>query len=95
MAKYGNILAVFNADQPTINSVETILKDHKTNFVVCEGLYFVETNSKKNTTDVTSALNILGVDFVLFHNNISDGSLIKSNGIDNLTVNKINKILFK
>jgi hypothetical protein len=95
MAKYGNIMAVFHVDQPTTTSIETMLRDLKTEFVLCEGLYFVETNSKKNTLEVINAMNGLGVQYVFFHNNIADGSLVKSNGIDKAMVGKINKIMLR
>jgi hypothetical protein len=95
MAKYGNILTVFNIDDNGKNKIENILTTNSTVFVQLNDTFFVETNSKKNTGDVIRDLNTLGIEFIFFHNHISDGSLIKSSGIDAATVQSIDGILFR
>lgn len=95
MARYGNILALFDANQQIKNDVEDVLSDNQTNYMEFNELYFVETNSKKNTGDVIRGLQDLDIVFIFYHNNISDGSLIKSKGIKDDTIDEINTILFK
>lgn len=95
MAKYGNILTVFNTDNNAYTEIETVLTNNQTDFIKLNDTYFIETNSKKNTSDVLNDLNGVGIAFIFFHNHISDGSQIKSNGIDESNLKNINRILFK
>lgn len=95
MAKYGNILAIINSEPEGISDVTAVLVKYKLIFKSIDNLFYLETTSKKNTTDIISDLNRLDIQFLFFHNNISDGSVIKSKGIDNNTINAIQKILFE
>jgi hypothetical protein len=93
MASYGNILTVFNADDQGIKHIETTLIKNNNDFTKIDITYFVKTNSKKNTRDLISKLHEINVDFVFFHNNISDGSQIKTSGINPETEMKLKTIL--
>ena len=95
MAYYGNILTVFNSDDQDIIQIETTLSDNNNDFTKIDNVYFVETNSKKNTRDLISKLNKIDVDFVFYHNNISDGSQIKTSGINQEIEMKLKNILMK
>ena len=95
MAYYGNILTVFNSDDQDIIQIETTLSDNNNDFTKIDNVYFVETNSKKNTRDLISKLNKIDVDFVFYHNNISDGSQIKTSGINHENKMKLKNILLK
>ncbi|MCU0440454.1 MAG: hypothetical protein MUC49_21385 [Raineya sp.] len=95
MAKYGNILTIFNSDDNKSTEVEIILANNQTVYLKLHNTYYIETNSKKNTSNVIRELNNLNIDFVFFHNHISDGSQIKSKGIDDSNINTINRILFQ
>jgi hypothetical protein len=95
MAKYGNILTVFNADDHVKNQIETILINNMVVYLRLNDTFFVETTSKKNTADVIRDLNTLTIEFIFYHNHIADGSLIKTTGIDAATVQAIDGILFR
>jgi hypothetical protein len=95
MAKYGNILAVIDSSPQAIIDITVILKKYQVLFESIDNLFYIETISKKNTKDIIADLNTLDIQFLFFHNNISDGSLIKSKGIDDTTIKAIQKILFK
>lgn len=95
MAKYGNILTIFDADLNSHSKVEAILKKNKADFKKMTDTYYIETNSKQNTGDVLKDLNGIDIEYVFFHNNISDGSQIKTNKISDTLVNDINRIMLK
>ncbi|TDD94127.1 hypothetical protein [Flavobacterium cellulosilyticum] len=95
MAKYGNILTLFNTEANENKKIDTILTKNQTTFLNLNNTYYIETNSKKNTSEVINDINALGIKYIFFHNHISDGSLIKNNGIDEDKISKINTILFK
>jgi hypothetical protein len=95
MAKYGNILAIFDSGPQTIGDVTTILKKYNVLFENIDNQFYIETTSKKNTNNIIDDLNGLDILFLFFHNNISDGSLIRSKGIDDDTIDAIQKILFE
>lgn len=95
MAKYGNILTILNADDNSRTQIETVLANNRTIYAKLKDNYYIETNSKKNTAEVLKDLNVLDIKFIFFHNHISDGSLIKSRGIDDNDINTIERILFK
>lgn len=95
MAKYGNIMTVVNLDTPTQTTVEQLLSSHQVSFILFNGLYYLETNSKLNTTEVIKALRNEGVSFVFFHNHNSDNSEIKSNNIEPTIVDEIKRILLE
>jgi len=95
MAHYGNILIIYNADDQHLEEVKKILENNNTDHEQVETSFFVETTSLDNTANVVKDLNILGASFLFFHNRISDGSLIRTNGIEDDTVTRIDDILFK
>ena len=95
MAKYGNILTILNGNDNIHSQVETVLSDNQTVYVKLKDTFYVETNSIKNTGEVIKNLNVLDIEFIFFHNQISDGSLIRSKGIDQDKMNTINMIMFK
>ena len=96
MANYGNILAVFNTDISTKNKIENILSTHQASFVLLNELFFLETSSKSNTRKILNELNtILDLEYLFYHNHISDGSQIKSKNMDADLTQKINKILIR
>ncbi len=94
MANYGNIVAIFTDDANTKTEVENIFTNNQVRFANCKNLYFVETTSKTNTSTVISQIKGLGIQFLFYHNYISDGSQIRSNGIDSDLIKSINNILF-
>ena len=95
MARYGNIMIVFNADVETMNNVKTILIENGADFENINDLYFIESNSKKNTAIIIAEIKKANIDFILFHNHISDGSRIEAIGIEPDVLKRIRKILFE
>ena len=95
MAKYGNILTVFDADQTKKDEIILILRNSGAEFENINDTFYIESNSKANTKAITDALMASGARFIFFHNNISDGSLIKAQNIHQSLVEKINHILFE
>jgi hypothetical protein len=94
MAKYGNILTILNSDESRNSQIEIVLANNQTVFAKLKDTYYVETNSKKNTREVIKDLNSLDISFIFFHNHISDGSQIKSKGINDSEISTINRMLF-
>lgn len=95
MAHYGNILIIYDAGNQQLEEVKKILKNNNTDHEQVEASFFVETTSLDNTANVVKDLTALGASFLFFHNRISDGSLIRTSGIEDDTVTRINDILFK
>ncbi len=92
MAKYGNILSVFNTDDNGHLQIESVLTKNLTEFTRFQNTYYIKTNSKVNTTDVIKDLKSTNIDIIFFHNHISDSSAIKSNNINNEIITNIIKI---
>lgn len=95
MAKYGNILTLVNPDDIITSKVKLSLTNNNNQFEHIDNVFFVETNSMKNTGELIKKLNQDNISYLFFHNHISDGSKIRSVGVDNDSKNKINKILLK
>ncbi len=95
MAKYGNIMTVFNSDQQTKDDIESILSNKQADYVLIDETFFIETNSKKNTGEIIKEIKNKNIEFIFFHNHISDGSKIKSDGVESDILNHIDKILLK
>lgn len=82
MARYENILTLFDATEAQLEQVREVLRQRNTDFEGKEHTFYVETTSKVNTRDVKNDLTALGIVFLFFHNNISDGSDIRAGGLD-------------
>jgi len=94
MAHYGNILTIYDADNQQLEEVRKVLRNNNTDHEQVETSFFVETTSLDNTAKVVKDITALGVSFLFFHNRISDGSLIRTNGIEDAIATRINDILF-
>ena len=95
MAHYGNILTLVDSDEINKNNVETILLDEQVSYFIFNELFFIETTSKLNTKNVLEKLNQLTIEYLFYHNHISDGSKIKSKNIDSEITKQIKKILLQ
>ena len=95
MARYGNILTVYNSSPGSLEKIKTVLDKHNTDFETKENTFFIETTSKVNTADVIKDLSSLGIEFTFFHNHISDGSSIKSAGLDDEFIDHVSRILLE
>ena len=95
MAKYGNILTLIDPDNQTISKVKSSITSNNNLFENLDNVFFVETNSIKNTGHLIKKLNQHNINFLFFHCHHSDGSKIKSTGINPDSKNKITKILLK
>lgn len=95
MARYGNILMVYNSTPDSLDQVISILEKYHIDFATKENTFFIETTSKANTADVIEDLSSLPIEFTFFHNHISDGSSLKSKGLDEEFTDHANKILFE
>lgn len=95
MAKYGNILMAFHADDLKKEEIKSILSVNGADSENFNEIFFIESNSKKNTDKIIAEIKKANVDFILFHNHISDGSRIESKGIEPSMLKRINKILIE
>jgi 3-keto-L-gulonate-6-phosphate decarboxylase len=95
MARYGNILTILNADESKHFQVIGVLEGKGTKYTKLKDTYYIETISKDNTKNVIKELKALNIDFIFFHNHISDGSYIEHNGINDEVIKDIKKILFE
>ncbi|HKR06909.1 MAG TPA: hypothetical protein VJY62_19895 [Bacteroidia bacterium] len=95
MAKYGNILTVYNCTPAQVDQVKTACNANGVISAIKENTFFIETTSKTNTTDLIKAITLLNAEFIFFHNNISDGSKVESNKIEPEFIASVNKILFE
>jgi hypothetical protein len=95
MAHYGNILSVVNSRLDTKNKVQTILKEEKVTFLIFNKLFFFESTSKLNTRNILKKLNQLNIEYIFYHNHISDGSKIKSKNVNSEIVNQIENIMLQ
>lgn len=93
MANYGNILTFINSDQTNKDKVEIILTNLEVKYVFFNELYFLQSTSKLNTRNIIKELELLPVEFLFYHNHISDGSQIKSKDIDSEIIDKIKDVL--
>jgi len=81
MARYGTILLIYNSSDTDLQLVESILNGYGITFLTKENSIFFKTLSKKNRDEISSKLVSHGQEFVLFHNNNSDGDRIKGGKI--------------
>jgi len=95
MAKYGTILLLYNGSNIDLQSVETILNGHQIPFLIKENSIFFKTLSKRNRDEISSQLNSQGLTFVLYHNNNSDGDMIKEGNISNADRDKIKEFIIE
>lgn len=95
MAKYGNILTVFNCEDNQKEDIKTILSEKGVDYESKDNVFYIKSNSKTNTKEIIQEITALEVEFIFFHNHISDGSLIKSFGLGSDILGRINKILFE
>ncbi len=94
MAKYGNILILYGEDWDEDNLL-TILEEEGASFQLLGNVCFIESLSKVNTSDIIRRIRAIANEFVFYHNHISDGSSIRSAGVDKETVDHINSLLFR
>jgi hypothetical protein len=95
MAKYGNILMIFNPQGTQLADVENILTTNKADFELCGSTFFVETNSLEHTRKVEAKLAATAIFYTFFHNRISDGSFLKSSINNPDVLAHIQEILFE
>jgi hypothetical protein len=93
MAKYGNILTVFQCDESNLQRIRELLDKPGFDFLEKEQTFFISCDSKEKIGKLVEALELLGVSFIFFHNNICTGSVVRSHGIDDDFVNGIKKVL--
>lgn len=94
MAKYGNIMIVYNCDDIQLEQIKSACTELGVKSEIKENSFFIETNSKVNTRDLINAITNLNIEFLFFHNNNSDGSVLESNGIDPDVLAGARKIMF-
>ncbi|MDH5381850.1 MAG: glycosyltransferase [Cyclobacteriaceae bacterium] len=94
MSAYGNIFNLYNHTEQQLEAVKSVLSNMHLNYEVVEKTFFIETTSKKNTRELIKEFKALNVNFMLFHNHISDGSKLSSNGFLLDKIIRIKKILF-
>ena len=69
MAKYGNILTVFNADEPKKTVIKTILANNGADFENIQDMFYIESNSRTNTKAIMDSIQATGIQFIFFHIN--------------------------
>ena len=90
--KHGNILALFNANDTMIATVEAIVAAQATKYKILGDLFYIETPDIVTAQKIVTALKKTTVEFVFYYNNISNGSTVSANtGNPNLT--SIRKIM--
>jgi hypothetical protein len=94
MAKYGNIMTLYNYNDAQVAQVKTVLDANGVKFAIKENIFFIETTSKPNTGKLVQEITQLNVKFIFFHNNNSDGSRVESEGIEPEFLKNVNEILF-
>lgn len=95
MAKYGNILTLYDHQPAQLDEVKAILNDNNAEFEFYGATFFVETNTLSNTRKVAEDLANTTLVYTFFHNRISDGSTLKSSIADPELLKRIDKILFQ
>ena len=94
MAQYGNIMTVYNCNDAQVADIKAVLTAKGVVSAIKENTFFIETISKTNTRELIASLSLLNIEFIFFHNNISDGSKVESKGMDPGFITDVNKILF-
>lgn len=94
MAKYGNIMTVYNCTPEQVVRVKGIFSANGLKFANRENSFFVETLSKVNTGNLIDEIAKLNIEYLFFHNGISDGSKVKSNVDDPQFLDGVNQIMF-
>lgn len=92
---YGNILNVLSTDSTQISLVINLLKEKSFKFQQLNTMFFIETQSIKQTEQLNALISGLSIPYLFYHNNISDGSVICSSGVDASAVAAINKIMLQ
>ena len=95
MAKYGNIMTVYNCTPAQVDQIKAACKANGVISAIKENTFFIETTSKTNTTELINAITLLNAEFIFFHNNISDGSKVASNKIAPEFIASVHEILFE
>lgn len=93
MAKYGNILTIYNPRIDTFQNVELILNNNQIDYLWIDSHFFLQSNSKVNTSDVVRALKDLDIEFFFFHNHDATGSFLWHKGKTNGDVEKVKSLL--
>ena len=94
MAKYGNIMTLYNYNDAQVAQVKTVLDSNGVKSAIKENTFFIETISKPNTGKLIKEIAELNVEFIFFHNNNSDGSRIESEQIEPEFITRVKEILF-
>jgi hypothetical protein len=94
MAKYGNIMTLYNYNDTQVAQVKNVLDTNGLKSAIKENTFFIETSSKPNTGKIIQEISLLNVEFIFFHNNNSDGSRVESDGIEPEFISRVNQILF-
>ena len=77
--KHGNILALFNANDTMIASVEVIVAAHATKYKMLGELFYIETPDIVTAQKMVTKLKKTTVEFLFYYNNISNGSTVSAN----------------
>jgi len=95
MAKYGNILIVKDCNDAIKQEVSQVIMNNNARFKDIENVYFIETNSVRNTKEVTRDFKKINMKFVFYRNKISDGSIVSSSGFDSNMINEIKDLIIR
>jgi hypothetical protein len=95
MARYGNILSLYNSSSADVNNVINVLQTNQVIHQQVEQTFFIETTSKDNTKAVVKGLTDLNIPFTFFHDGNPNRSYLFSNNMDPEVIAMINKILFE
>lgn len=90
--KHGNILAILDADETMIASVENIVVANATKYRRLGSLFYIATADIDRAGNIVEALENLDVAFLFYYNNISTGSAVVANE-GNPDLKAIKKIL--
>jgi len=95
MARYGNILSLYNCSDTDAAKVIPVLQNKQVIFQQVAHTFFIESTSKDNTVAVVDGIRTLQLRFTFFHDsNPFKSKLYYSDDMDPQVIAAINKILF-
>jgi hypothetical protein len=93
MARYGNILTVFNCTPAKAVQVQNAVTSTGAICTQRENTFYIESYSMANTQVIIDLIRVLNLEFIFFHHHNSDGSQVIPEKIDPVFVNDVKKIL--
>lgn len=93
MARYGNILTVFNCTADQATKVQNAVTATGAICAQRENTFYIESYSMANTQVIIDLIRAIGLEFIFFHNHNSDGSQVIPQKVDPAFVNDVRKIL--